>query len=43
MEDHVSNLIAIGAFFGGFFGGLGIFFLGCAAFWFVSVYKTKRE
>jgi hypothetical protein len=24
-------------------GGLGLFFLGLAAFWFVSVYSKKKE
>jgi hypothetical protein len=28
---------------GQFFSGLGIFFLGLAAFWFVSVYKDKGK
>jgi len=28
----------LGIFFGGFFGGLGIFFLGCGLFWWVSLY-----
>lgn len=28
---------------GFFFGGLGIFFIGCAMFWFVSVYKDKQK
>jgi hypothetical protein len=34
---------AIGIFFGGFFGGLGIFFIGCALFWFVSVYSKNKK
>lgn len=40
-ENDMHNLVPIGTFFGGFFGGLGIFFIGCAAFWFVSVYQKK--
>jgi len=28
---------------GEFLGGLGIFFLGLAAFWFVSVYQKTKE
>ena len=28
---------------GEFFGGLGTFFLGLAAFWFVSVYEKKKD
>jgi hypothetical protein len=42
-EGDMHNLVPIGQFFGGFFGGLGIFFLGCAAFWFVSVYSQKMK
>ncbi len=38
----MSNLVTIGQFFWGFFGGLGVFFLGCAAFWFVSEYKKGK-
>ena len=34
----------LGIFFGGFFGGLGIFFIGCGIFWGVSVWsKQKKE
>jgi hypothetical protein len=29
--------------FGTFLGGLGIFFLGCGLFWFVSVYAKGKE
>ena len=28
---------------GEFFSGLGMFFLGIAAFWFVSVYEKKNK
>ena len=37
----MGNLGPIGQFFWSFFGGLGIFFLACAALWFVSEYKKK--
>ncbi len=39
----MSSLANVGVFFGGFFGGLGVFFLGCAAFWAVSVWSRKRQ
>jgi len=26
-----------------FFGGLGFFFIGCAAFWWISLYKKFNE
>jgi hypothetical protein len=38
MEDDMHNLVPVGQFL----GALGVFFLGCAAFWFVSVYKEKK-
>ena len=31
----------LGIFFGGFFGGLGIFFLGCGLMWFISLWSKK--
>jgi len=39
MEDDMEQLGLLGQFF----GGLGIFFLGCAAFWVVSVYQDKKK
>jgi hypothetical protein len=39
MEDDVEQLELLGEFL----GGLGILFLGLAAFWFVSVYQQKKE
>jgi len=38
----MGNLAELGIFFAGFFGGLGIFFLGCGLFWFVSVWSKKK-
>ena len=38
----MDNLANIGVFFAGFFGGLGVFFLGCGLLWFVSVWSKKR-
>ena len=46
MEDDVGNLVGIGQFWGGsfgFFGGLGVFFMGVAFLWFVSIYKEKND
>jgi len=39
MEDDMENLVMLGQAV----GGLGIFFLGIAALWFVSVYPKKKE
>ena len=39
----MSQLQVVSYFFAGFFGGMGIFFLGIAALWFVSVYKEKEK
>ncbi len=35
----MGNLVPIGIFFAGLFGGLGIFFLGCGLLYWVSVYQ----
>ena len=35
----MSNLIPIGIFFAGLFGGLGFFFLGVGLLWWVDVYR----
>jgi hypothetical protein len=39
MEDNMENLVALGQFF----VGLGIFFLGIASLWWVSVYSEKKK
>jgi hypothetical protein len=39
----MSSLGNLGIFFAGFFGGLGVFFVGCAAFWCVSVWQKKNR
>jgi len=39
MEDDMENLVMLGQAA----AGLGIFFLGIAALWFVSVYPKKKE
>jgi len=39
MEDDMENLVGLGQAV----GGLGIFFLGIAALWLVSVYSKKKE
>ena len=39
----MEGLAGVGIFFAGFFGGLGFFFIGCALFWWVSVYKKLNE
>jgi len=46
MEADMENLVGIGQFWGGtfgFFGGLGVFFIGIAALWFVSVFRDKKN
>jgi len=46
MEDEMDNLVAIGQFWGGsfgFFGGMGLFFMGIGVLWFVDVYKKTKE
>ncbi len=42
----MGNLVGLGQFWGGsfgFFGGLGVFFAGIAALWFVSVYRDRHK
>jgi len=39
MEDDMEMLVMLGQAA----GGLGIFLLGIAALWFVSVYATRKE
>ena len=42
----MDNLVTIGQFWGGsfgFFGGMGLFFVGIGVLWFVDVYKKKKE
>jgi hypothetical protein len=39
MEDDMDSFVMLGQALGGF----GLFFLGLAAFWFVSVYNRKKE
>ena len=41
--NTMTGLAGIGIFFAGFFGGLGVFFIGCAFLWWVSVYKKCKE
>jgi hypothetical protein len=47
MEDDMENLIGIGQFWGGsfgFFGGLGIFFIGIGVLWWISLQaRAKKE
>ena len=38
-EDDVQNLVLLGQAA----LGLGVFFMGVAALWFVSIYQTKKE
>lgn len=40
-EAAVDGLVNIGVFFAGFFGGLGVFFIGCALLWATSVWKSR--
>jgi hypothetical protein len=47
-EDDMENLVGIGQFWGGafgFFGGLGVFFIGIGFLWFVTIYRDihKKE
>jgi hypothetical protein len=42
----MENLVGIGQFWGGsfgFFGGLGVFFLGSGALWLVSISREKNR
>jgi hypothetical protein len=32
----------VGIFFAGFFGGLGIFFIGCGVLWAISVWSKQN-
>lgn len=38
----MSNLANLGIFFAGFFGGLGVFFIGCGLMWFISVWSKQK-
>jgi len=38
----MGNLFDLGIFFLGFFGGFGIFLLGCGLMWFISVWSKKK-
>jgi hypothetical protein len=42
MEDDMGNALIATQLLFYLLGGLGIFFLGIAALWFVSVYKEKE-
>lgn len=45
-EADMGNLVAIGQFWGGvfgFFGGLGVFFIGVGFLWFVGVYRDLHR
>jgi hypothetical protein len=47
-EHDMENLVGIGQFWGGafgFFGGLGVFFIGIGFLWFVTIYRdiNKKE
>jgi len=45
-EADVENLVGIGQFWGGafgFFGGLGVFFLGIGFLWFVTIYRDIHK
>lgn len=35
-------LQAIGIFFAGFFGGLGVFFIGIGVIWYVSLTRQRK-
>jgi hypothetical protein len=42
----MGNLVGIGQFWGGsfgFFGGLGVFFMGIAVLWWVSLQTPKKK
>jgi hypothetical protein len=45
-EDEMGNLVAIGQFWGGsfgFFGGLGIFFIGIGVLWWISLQARDKN
>ena len=37
----MDGLTSVGIFFAGFFGGFGIFLLGCGLMWFISVWSKQ--
>ena len=39
----MDNLTSLGVFFAGFFGGFGVFFIGCAFLWWGSLYQKRME
>jgi hypothetical protein len=43
VEDGMSNLYPIGVFFGGFFGGMGIFFIGVGLLWWISLQDREMR
>lgn len=45
LEEDVENLVGIGQFWGGsfgFFGGLGVFFIGIALLWWTSLQAKNK-
>lgn len=36
-------LQSLGIFFAGFFGGLGVFFIGVGVLWYVSLTRERRD
>jgi hypothetical protein len=46
MEDEMDDLVQLGQFWGGsfgFFGGLGVFFIGIAALWWISLQAKESK
>jgi len=39
----MGSLVNISIFFAGFFGGLGIFFIGVGVLWAISIWSKQRE
>jgi len=45
-ENEMENLVGIGQFWGGafgFFGGLGVFFIGVGFLWFITIYRDIHK
>ena len=46
MEADMENLVGIGQFWGGsfgFFGGMGVFFIGVGFLWWISLQAGKKK
>jgi hypothetical protein len=41
--ENMDGLVTVGIFFAGFFGGLGVFFIGIGILWGISIWARKKK